>query len=190
MPNFWPCKSLPKRNGHLDTSGVSTGGHSVAYEDPDAHLHHHPLVRHHNMEVNCAENKYSKMKYIVSLFTKWKSNESNYVNSCYRKVIEIDEALLLHHKRSKREKSNSVNEIITFQLNKQKKRQESERTMNQFMNGTWKEATKSGNEFVKILWFNVSTCTKTYTSTDIHGACYLNYNGWKWDVNWISRSWI
>lgn len=70
MPNFWPCKSLPKRNGHLDTSGVSTGGHSVAYEDPDAHLHHHPLVRHHNMEVNCAENKYSKMKYIVSLFTK------------------------------------------------------------------------------------------------------------------------
>lgn len=51
MPNFWPCKSLPKRNGHLDTSGVSTGAHSVAYEDPDAHLHHHPLVRHHNMEV-------------------------------------------------------------------------------------------------------------------------------------------
>lgn len=50
MPNFWPCKSLPKRSGHLDSSGVS-GGHSVAYEDPDAHLHHHPLVRHHNMEV-------------------------------------------------------------------------------------------------------------------------------------------
>lgn len=53
MQNFWPCKSLPKRNGHLDTSAVSSGAHSVAYEDPDAHLHHHPLVlRHHNMEVN------------------------------------------------------------------------------------------------------------------------------------------
>lgn len=52
MQNFWPCKSLPKRNHHLDTSGVSSGGHSVAYEDPDAQLHHHPLVmRHHNMEV-------------------------------------------------------------------------------------------------------------------------------------------
>lgn len=55
MQNFWPCKSLPKRNGQLDTSGISGGGgHSVAYEDPDAHLHHHPLVmrhQHHNMEV-------------------------------------------------------------------------------------------------------------------------------------------
>lgn len=52
MQNFWPCKSLPKRNGHLDTSGISSGGHSVAYEDPDAHTHHRPLVmRHHNMEV-------------------------------------------------------------------------------------------------------------------------------------------
>lgn len=33
------------------------------------------------------------------------------------------------------------------------------KTMNRFMNGTWKEATQSGNEFVKILWFNVSTYT-------------------------------
>lgn len=80
MPNFWPCKSLPKRNGHLDTSGVSTGGHSVAYEDPDAHLHHHPLVRHHNMEVIVLK------KYIqrITLFSqleqmKNRSNESNYI---------------------------------------------------------------------------------------------------------------
>lgn len=95
MPNFWPCKSLPKRNGHLDTSGVSTGGHSVAYEDPDAHLHHHPLVRHHNMEVNWAENKYNPKKYIVSLYLRNEIAQwiSNYINSCHRKVIEIDEAL-------------------------------------------------------------------------------------------------
>lgn len=53
MQNFWPCKSLSKRNGHLDTSGISSGGHSVTYEDPDAQIHHRPLVmRHQNVEVS------------------------------------------------------------------------------------------------------------------------------------------
>lgn len=33
---------------------AGAGGHSVTYEDPDAHIgHHRPLVmRHHNMEVS------------------------------------------------------------------------------------------------------------------------------------------
>lgn len=83
MPNFWPCKSLPKRNGHLDTSGVSTG-QSVAYEDPDAHLHHHPLVRHHNMEVIVQKiSNESKIKREIEWngMNSWmKTIESNYEN--------------------------------------------------------------------------------------------------------------
>lgn len=82
MPNFWPCKSLPKRNGHLDTSGVSTGGHSVAYEDPDAHLHHHPLVRHHNMEVIEQKNYYFRFFFLLfnelHCFATNENDESNY----------------------------------------------------------------------------------------------------------------
>lgn len=82
MPNFWPCKSLPKRNGHLDTSGVSTGGHSVAYEDPDAHLHHHPLVRHHNMEVIVQKNYDDYLGFFfpieIHCFATNKNDESNY----------------------------------------------------------------------------------------------------------------
>ncbi|XP_059622111.1 uncharacterized protein LOC132265437 [Phlebotomus argentipes] len=51
VQNFLPCKT-PTRGGHLDAAAVS-GGHSVTYEDPDAHLGSRPLVmRHqHNMEM-------------------------------------------------------------------------------------------------------------------------------------------
>ncbi|GAB0100002.1 hypothetical protein DMENIID0001_159130 [Sergentomyia squamirostris] len=51
VQNFLPCKT-PTRGGHLDNTAVS-GGHSVTYEDPDAHLGSRPLVmRHqHNMEM-------------------------------------------------------------------------------------------------------------------------------------------
>lgn len=49
VQNFFPCKT-PTR-GHIDTT--ISGGHSVAYEDPDAHMGRRPLVmRHHNMEVS------------------------------------------------------------------------------------------------------------------------------------------
>lgn len=55
VQNFFPCKT-PTR-GHIDTA--ISGGHSVTYEDPDAHMGRRPLVmRHHNMEV-------SLLKYIV-----------------------------------------------------------------------------------------------------------------------------
>lgn len=53
VQNFLPCKT-PTRGGHLNATGVS-GGHSVTYEDPDAHLGRRPLVmRHHNMEVRAS----------------------------------------------------------------------------------------------------------------------------------------
>lgn len=52
VQNFLPCKT-PTRGVHLDPNGLS-GGHSVTYEDPDAHLGHRPLVmrHHHNIEVS------------------------------------------------------------------------------------------------------------------------------------------
>lgn len=51
VQNFLPCKT-PTRGVHLDPNGL--GGHSVTYEDPDAHLGHRPLVmrHHHNIEVS------------------------------------------------------------------------------------------------------------------------------------------
>ncbi|CAD7093819.1 unnamed protein product [Hermetia illucens] len=50
VQNFLPCKT-PTRGGHL--SGGVSSGHSVTYEDPDAHLGHRPLVmrHHHNVEM-------------------------------------------------------------------------------------------------------------------------------------------
>lgn len=125
MPNFWPCKSLPKRNGHLDTSGVSTGGHSVAYEDPDAHLHHHPLVRHHNMEVimqnkirmpkkkqNWMElNKITLFRGVV--FCRMNGSESNY--TFYRKIIWISLKCNMHASNRRKEINSQLqNKIITF----------------------------------------------------------------------------
>ncbi|KAJ6635097.1 hypothetical protein Bhyg_13680 [Pseudolycoriella hygida] len=48
VQNFFPCKTQPR--GHIDTT--ISGGHSVTYEDPDAHMGRRPLVmRHHNMEM-------------------------------------------------------------------------------------------------------------------------------------------
>ncbi|XP_055905295.1 nuclear transcription factor Y subunit alpha [Eupeodes corollae] len=50
VQNFLPCKT-PTRGPHMN--GLP-GGHSVTYEDPDAHLGHRPLVmrhHHHNVEM-------------------------------------------------------------------------------------------------------------------------------------------
>ncbi|XP_075144824.1 putative Hedgehog signaling attenuator pxb [Haematobia irritans] len=54
VQNLLPCKT-PNRGPHI-TGALSslTAGHSVTYEDPDAHLgHHRPLVmrHHHNIEM-------------------------------------------------------------------------------------------------------------------------------------------
>ncbi|XP_055854803.1 probable serine/threonine-protein kinase DDB_G0282963 [Episyrphus balteatus] len=50
VQNFLPCKT-PTRGPHMN--GGLPGGHSVTYEDPDAHLGHRPLVmrHHHNVEM-------------------------------------------------------------------------------------------------------------------------------------------
>ncbi|XP_013108801.1 myb-like protein A [Stomoxys calcitrans] len=54
VQNLLPCKT-PNRGPHITgTLTALTAGHSVTYEDPDAHLgHHRPLVmrHHHNIEM-------------------------------------------------------------------------------------------------------------------------------------------
>lgn len=55
VQNLLPCKT-PNRGPHITGALTAlTAGHSVTYEDPDAHLgHHRPLVmrHHHNIEVS------------------------------------------------------------------------------------------------------------------------------------------
>ncbi|XP_073842897.1 putative Hedgehog signaling attenuator pxb [Musca autumnalis] len=54
VQNLLPCKT-PNRGPHITGALTAlTAGHSVTYEDPDAHLgHHRPLVmrHHHNIEM-------------------------------------------------------------------------------------------------------------------------------------------
>lgn len=90
MQNFLPCKT-PTRGGPLDGTVVS-GGHSVTYEDPDAHLGHRPLViRHHNMEVRkhiiFLKPKKNAFKVNITFYFNVESNKVNvnnfvYVNRC------------------------------------------------------------------------------------------------------------
>lgn len=183
MPNFWPCKSLPKRNGHLDTSGVSTGGHSVAYEDPDAHLHHHPLVRHHNMEVIVWKNP--KISYCFASSESKNAIKSNYIDFCHRKIIQLKIILKLNHCFHTHTHTHTIthnwieltNHYFLIEWKKKRARD----------NAWWgnnidaRQQNPAANEFVKILWFNVST--------HIHTRCMLPESQWMKMRRKLNLSW-
>lgn len=154
MPNFWPCKSLPKRNGHLDSSGVS-GGHSVAYEDPDAHLHHHPLVRHHNMEVILLKRE-SKI-FIISLNFEWKRwNQITHFTS-----PEGYSTTTIQYSRE----LNPVEKNYYFLFEHLQRKTINEEEITE----KWQWDCQN-----IVIW-----CVNT------HGTHDLNDNRWTWDVNWI-----